>query len=44
MKEYAENLIYELRQVFPFIIYDVGLYSWKSNAFLNNSGLMIASR
>ena len=44
MKEYGESLADELHDVFPYFVYDAGVYSWSNNYFLNNSGLAIASR
>ncbi|KAL8615326.1 hypothetical protein ACOMHN_038065 [Nucella lapillus] len=41
---YNKTLRKELHKVFPYIIHDVGVWSWQSNYFMVNSGLMMASR
>ena len=40
----CQDMIKELISVFPYIIYDGIVTSWRSNRFLGNSGLMIASK
>ncbi|KAK3584564.1 hypothetical protein CHS0354_030571 [Potamilus streckersoni] len=41
---YSRKLLKELHKVYPWIIYDVGVFSWRSNHYGFNSGLMFASR
>ncbi|KAL3859764.1 hypothetical protein ACJMK2_009960 [Sinanodonta woodiana] len=40
----SKKLLKELHKVYPWIIYDVGVFSWRSNYYGFNSGLMFASR
>ncbi|XP_076470303.1 sphingomyelin phosphodiesterase 5-like [Babylonia areolata] len=41
---YNKLLRKELHKVFPYILHDVGVWSVKTNYFMYNSGLMLASR
>ena len=43
-KRAAQKLVAGLHGFFGHIVYDVGIDSWRSNRFLMNSGLVIASR
>ncbi|KAJ8302707.1 hypothetical protein KUTeg_019103, partial [Tegillarca granosa] len=43
-RDYSKVLIAELHKIYPWILYDVGVTSVKSNYYMLNSGLMIASR
>ena len=43
-KEAATLLHRNLHKAFPYIVYDVGIDSWKTNYYLSNSGISIASK
>ena len=37
-------MIKNMLKIFPYIVFDAGINTWKCNKFLGNSGLMIASK
>ena len=42
--EYAKTLVSEMHNIYPYVVYDIGMHSYKGNLWVGNSGLMLASK